>query len=76
MKPVAGDQHVASLAVVGFLDRDYSYKSVYTQIPHDGLAPIPYTGQKSSPTGYRTSTVSRYINSKQRKPRSYGTKMK
>ena len=43
-------QHVDSLAIVGFLDRDYRYRSVSTQIPHDaGLAPITYTGWKFVP---------------------------
>jgi hypothetical protein len=41
---------VAPSVVVGFLDRDYRYKSVATQIPHDTwLIPIPYTGQKLIP---------------------------
>jgi hypothetical protein len=36
-------------AVLGFLYRDYSYKSVATQIPHDAeLAPTPYTNLKFS----------------------------
>ena len=41
----------------GFLDRDYRYKSVPTQIPHNfGLALVPYTGRKLL---YRTSDVAR-----------------
>ena len=37
-------------AVVGFVDRDYRYKSVATQIPHDsGVIPTPYMSQKSLP---------------------------
>ena len=34
-------QLVESLAVVGFLDENYHYQSVATQIPHDArLAPV------------------------------------
>ena len=33
-----------------FLDRNFRYKSVATQIPHDAqFAPIPYTGRKILP---------------------------
>jgi hypothetical protein len=33
-------QHVSLTDIVGFLDQDYHYKSVATQIPHDvGLGP-------------------------------------
>ena len=33
--------------VIGFLDRDYRFKSVATQIPHEaGFAAISYTGRK------------------------------
>ena len=36
--------------VVSFLDWNYRYKSVATQIPRNGeLAPIPYTGRKFLP---------------------------
>jgi hypothetical protein len=45
-------QHIESPAVVGFIDRNYRYKSVPTQISHDiGLAPIPYNGRKSTTQG-------------------------
>ena len=41
------------------LDRNFRYKSVNTQIPHDdGLASIPYTGRKLLPTGDRSSVTS------------------
>ena len=41
-----------SLAVLGFLDRYYRYKSIAIKIPHDTeLISIPDTGQNSSPTG-------------------------
>jgi hypothetical protein len=32
---VTYSQHLESLSVVGFLNQDYRYKSVTTQIPHD-----------------------------------------
>ena len=36
----------SSPAVIGFIDRDYRYKLVATQIPHyAGLARIPYTAR-------------------------------
>ena len=38
-------------AVVGFLDRNYHYKSVATQILHDaGFAPFANSGRKFLPT--------------------------
>ena len=52
-----------SPADVCFLARDYRYKSLATQITHDaGLAPIAYTGIKSSPNGDRTSSTCRSTN--------------
>ena len=52
--PASLGRHVVSIscfpAVVGFLDDDYRYESVVTQISHDaGLAPISYTGRKFLP---------------------------
>ena len=51
---------------VGFLDQSYRYKSVATQIPHDGdFVPIPYSDQKFHPSpGDQTSVASRCTNSK------------
>jgi hypothetical protein len=47
-------QHIESLEVC-FLDWNYHYKLVATQIPHDvGLAPIIYTDQKLFPTRDQT----------------------
>ena len=38
---------VSPSIVVGFIDTDYRYQFVATQISQDcGLGPIPYTGQK------------------------------
>jgi hypothetical protein len=61
--------------VVGFLDRNYRYKSVTIQIPHDvGLTSMPYTGQKSSPIEYRTSaTFENEIEAVVLKPSGHGT---
>ena len=43
------DQHLVSTAVIDFLERNYRYKSIANQIPHDaGLATVPYTGRKYS----------------------------
>ena len=39
-------QHVASPAVVGFLDRNYRYQSAATQTPHDAG---PALAENSSP---------------------------
>ena len=42
--------HKSSQTTVNFVDRDYCYEQVATQITHDaGLAPIPYIGQKFLP---------------------------
>ena len=39
-----------SLAIVGFIYRDYRYKLIVAQITHNsGLEPIPYTGEKFFP---------------------------
>jgi hypothetical protein len=39
--------HMSFPAFVDFLNQDYCYKLVATQIlPNTGLPPIPYTGQK------------------------------
>ena len=52
-------------AIVSFLDQDYQYNSIIIQIPHNvGLAPIPYTGRKSPPSGNRTTTAFRNTSSK------------
>ena len=51
-------------AVVGFLNRNYHYKSVATRIPRDAdLSLISYTSRK--PIGNRTSTTSRIKSAKQ-----------
>jgi hypothetical protein len=44
--------------VVSFLDRNYRYKSVGTQIPHDPLMePFSYTEKKIGPTRDRISSA-------------------
>ena len=53
-------------AVVDFVERNYRYKSVTTQIPHDaGLVPIPFTGRRFLPCGNQTAAASCSTNSKQ-----------
>jgi hypothetical protein len=52
---VACGQHVEFSTVIGFLDRNYRYKSVVTQIPHDvgwNLSHSP--AEYSSHTGDQT----------------------
>ena len=52
--------------VVQFLDRNYRYKLVATQIPADTrLTPITHTSQKSSFTEDQTSAESLSTSSKQ-----------
>jgi hypothetical protein len=50
---------LSTSAVAGFLDWDFDYKSVATQIPNDsGLAQIPYIGRNLLPNEDRTSAAS------------------
>ena len=45
---------MGSPAFIDFLDWDHRYKSVATQIPHDGgFLPVPYAIRKILPTDNR-----------------------
>ena len=52
-------------AVIDFLDLNFHYKSVATQIPHAGLTLINTLAENSSHTGDQTSAVSCSTSSEQ-----------
>ena len=60
------NDHPSSLVlVIGFLDRDYCYKSIATKISQDaGLAQNPYTGRQFLPFFVQYCTQITFIKSK------------